>query len=56
MVAMVQLVRILLFGGLLVGCATSPPPGDAACCATPDPGTVRVHVGGQLGVSTGFSR
>ena len=50
---MVRLLCALLVGGFLAGCATSPPPG-APCCAAPEPGTVRVHFGGQLGVTAGF--
>jgi hypothetical protein len=56
MVTMVRLLRVLLFGGLLVGCTASPQPSDAPCCTAPDPGTAKVHVGGQLSVGVGFSR
>jgi hypothetical protein len=54
--AMVRLLRVLLLGGLLAGCAASSPQGDASCCAAPDPGTARLHLGGQLSVGVGFSR
>jgi hypothetical protein len=56
MVTMVRTLRVLLFGGVLVGCAASPQPGDTSCCAAPDPGTVKFHLNGQMSVGVGFSR
>jgi hypothetical protein len=53
MMSMVRVLRVLLFGCLLAGCAASPPQGEPSCCTTPAPGTARLHLGGQVGATVG---
>jgi hypothetical protein len=47
------LLRLLLLGALLAGCANSPPLDGPSCCEKPAPGSVSVHMGGS--VMTGVS-
>jgi hypothetical protein len=48
MTTMIRLVRLLLVCMLLAGCADSPPPATEPCCASPAPGTAKIHFGGQM--------
>jgi hypothetical protein len=42
------MARLLLICALLAGCAYSPPPAGNPCCDPPGPGTVKIHLGGQV--------
>jgi hypothetical protein len=46
-------LRFLLAAALLSGCGAQTSAGDAACCNAPAPGTVTVHVNGQVGTAIG---
>jgi hypothetical protein len=51
-----MMMRLLLLGPFLVGCAYSPPAEDASCCKAPDPGTMKFHVGGTVAGGVGIGR
>jgi hypothetical protein len=45
---MTRVMALLLLASLLAGCMSSSPSDEAACCATPVPGSVTVHTDGEF--------
>ncbi len=48
-----RILTAVLLAVLLSGCGAQAPTGDTACCNAPAPGTVSVHVNGQVGTAIG---